>query len=84
MVIVDSTDRIAGYLVLRQHPLDDGRVVVVDRGEQYRNRYCVAWQPHDARGWANGVLLEDLAVAIEVFVARCDGEHRAREYPRHR
>jgi hypothetical protein len=30
------------------------------------------------------VLLEDFAVAIEVFIVRCDGEHRAREYPRHR
>lgn len=69
-VTFDSGDRIAGYPVLHQQPCHDGRVVVCDRGEQYRQRYVVAWQPVAYRGWCDAVLVERLDVAVEVFCVR--------------
>jgi hypothetical protein len=69
--VIDSADRIAGYPILQQHPVDgEGRVVLVDRGEQYRHRYVVGWQPAYARGWHDGVLLDRFDVALEVFCVR--------------
>jgi len=81
-VTIDSTDRIAGYLVLHQQPCRDGRVVVCDRGEQYRQRYVVAWQPLAYRGWCDPVLVDRLDVAVEVFCVRVRvtrGSQSARE-----
>lgn len=78
-VVIDSTDRIAGYPVLRQHPCRDGRFVVCDRGEQYRQRYVVGWQPLAYRGWCDPVLVERLDVAVEVFCVRAKAARVSRE-----
>jgi hypothetical protein len=69
-VTIDSGDRIAGYPVLHQQPCHDGRVVVCVRGEQYVQRYVVAWQPVAYRGWCDPVFVERLDVAVEVFYTR--------------
>ena len=78
-VVIDSGDRIAGYPVLHQHPLPDGRVVVIDRGGQYRNRYVVAWQSPYDRGWCDATLFDRLDVAVEVFCLRAKGARGSRE-----
>lgn len=69
-VVIDSGDRIAGYPVVRQQPCPEGRVVVVDRGAQYHNRYAVAWQRPYQRGWCDPVLVSRFDAAVEVFYAR--------------
>lgn len=78
-VVIDSGDRIAGYPVIHQHPLPDGRVVVVDRGAQYVQRYVVAWHRHNDRGWCDATLFDRLDVAVEVFCLRAKGARKARE-----
>lgn len=78
-VVIDSTDRIAGYLVLHQQPCRDGRMVVCDRGEQYRQRYVVAWQPLAYRGWCDPTFVERLDVAVEVFYVRAKASRGARD-----
>lgn len=78
-VTIDSSDRIAGYPVIRQQPCRDGRVVVCDRGEQYRQRYVVAWQPIAYRGWCDPVLVDRLDVAVEVFCVRAKASQGARD-----
>jgi len=78
-VTIDSSDRIAGYPVLHQQPCRDGRVVVCDRGGQYRQRYVVAWQPVAYRGWCDPVLVDRLDVAVEVFCVRSKTARDTRE-----
>jgi hypothetical protein len=81
-VTIDSSDTIVGYPIVRQHPHPDGRVVVCDRGEQYRQRYVVAWQPFAYRGWCDPVFVERFDVAVEVFCVRVRvtrGSQSARE-----
>lgn len=72
---VDSAERIKGYSVLqcRQTPptMDKGRFVLVDRGERYRNRYVVAYQPVYAEGWLQATYHQTLEEGLEVFFTRC-------------
>ena len=79
-VPLDDGDRIAGYRVVRSYEARDaaGRVVVVDRGAQYVMRYVVAFHPHHARGWVDGVLHDDFADALDTF------DVRANHYSSHR
>lgn len=78
-IVIDSADRIAGYAVLHQQPRPDGRLVVCDRGEQYRQRYVVGWQPLAYRGWCDPVYVERLDVAVEVFYVRAKAARTSRE-----
>jgi hypothetical protein len=73
-VPLDDGDRIAGYLVVRAYEARDatGRVVVVDRGPQYAMRYVVAFHPHHARGWVDGVLHDELEDALDTFAVRAN------------
>jgi len=77
-VAVNNGDRIAGYHVVRAYDANDGRVVLVDRGPQYAMRYIVAFHPHYARGWVDGVLHAELDEARDTF------DVRANHYAAHR
>ena len=72
-VPLDDGDRIAGYRVVRAYDARDaaGRVVIVDR-PQYAMRYVVAFHPHHARGWVDGVLHADLDDALDTFTVRAN------------
>jgi len=47
-----------------------GRLIVVDRGTEYDERYVVAWQAEGAKSWDESAYCETLREAHGVFTRR--------------
>jgi hypothetical protein len=53
-----------------------GRIIVVDRGPEYEERYVVAWQADGATSWHESTYCIDFAEAERAFVAHIEREVR--------
>lgn len=53
-----------------------GRIIVVDRGEEYEERYVVAWQAHGSTSWEESAYCLDKSGAARVFAKRIEREVR--------
>lgn len=51
-----------------------GRIIVVDRGPEYEERYVVAWQASGMGAWRDSAYCLDLAEASRVFSKRIERE----------
>ena len=53
-----------------------GRIIVVDRGPEYEERYVVAWQGDGQTAWLESTYCIDIAEAERAFAAHIEREVR--------